>query len=368
MPSNKHTAHFENIDILRGFAALSVVIYHIIEIYPWPDFMPDSRIGLWFRIGWMGVDLFFVISGFVIALSAFKLLDSSPAQFARSFMVRRFARIVPLHYMTCLLFVMFCIPSLLFEPTRWLHFLTHLTFTHNLFPSTHGSINGANWSLGTEMQFYVLIMLLAPWLRRTQPAIILAGGLLIAWSWRALSFWYLHHHTASVDGFKIFFLSTQLPGMLDEFAMGVFLARTVNDDHAGSFRSRLHRFRWILPLGASLVGYLSLHQYWQIADYWSNFWMVTFWRSSLALTCLLTVVAACAIGDSWFKTLSRPLRYLGTISYGIYLWHLPIILALKTLPIGDPLSFTQYTLILVLLFSALSWHFFESPVQRQYSK
>lgn len=363
----KHDTHFENIDILRGFAALSVVIYHIIEIYPWPDFMPGTMAGLWFHIGWMGVDLFFVISGFVIALSAFKLLDNRAPRFTASFMRRRFARIVPLHYLTGLIFVMFCIPSLLFEPTRWLHAITHLTFTHNFLPNTHGSINGANWSLGTEMQFYLLIALIAPWLRRTPPLLILVSGLIVAWTWRAVCFWYLHRHAATVDGFKMFFISTQLPGMLDEFAMGVFLARIYVDDQEGKFKGFLSKFRWLLPLIAGGIIYLALHRFWQVANYWDNFWQVTFWRSSLALSCLLTLISACALSDSWFKTITRPLRYLGTISYGIYLWHLPIILALKTVPIGDPVRFSQYALVMILLFATLSWHFFEKPMQQRFS-
>ena len=68
--------YFENIDLLRGFAALSVLVYHVIELSAWKDF-PISGPLVWFRLGWMGVDLFFVISGMVIGLSAFKILDKN---------------------------------------------------------------------------------------------------------------------------------------------------------------------------------------------------------------------------------------------------------------------------------------------------
>ena len=59
--------YFDTIDILRGFAAISVVVYHVIEHFQWSNF-PATWPWLWFRVGWMGVDLFFVISGFVIGL------------------------------------------------------------------------------------------------------------------------------------------------------------------------------------------------------------------------------------------------------------------------------------------------------------
>ena len=109
------SAYFENIDVLRGFAALSVVIYHVIEHYKWVAF-PNSGPLVWFRVGWMGVDLFFVISGFVIGLSAFVGIDrSGPKNFRIPFLTRRVARIVPLHYLTMLVFVVFISPELLFN-------------------------------------------------------------------------------------------------------------------------------------------------------------------------------------------------------------------------------------------------------------
>ena len=55
--------YFPSIDILRGFAALSVVVYHVIEHFKWIDFPTQGPL-VWFRIGWMGVDLFFCYIGF----------------------------------------------------------------------------------------------------------------------------------------------------------------------------------------------------------------------------------------------------------------------------------------------------------------
>ena len=121
---------------------------------------------VWFRIGWMGVDLFFVISGFVIGLSAMAEIDAQGAAgFRAPFFRRRLARIAPLHYLTGLIFVAMVAPHVLFDGFA-LNALAHLTFLHNLVPAYHGSINGSNWSLGTEMQFYVLILVLGPWIAR----------------------------------------------------------------------------------------------------------------------------------------------------------------------------------------------------------
>jgi len=72
----KKSLYFENIDLLRAFAAISVLVYHVIELSSWKSF-PINGLLSWFRIGWMGVDLFFVISGFVITLSAFSILENN---------------------------------------------------------------------------------------------------------------------------------------------------------------------------------------------------------------------------------------------------------------------------------------------------
>lgn len=93
--------YFPLIDVLRGFSAISVVIYHIINHFKWNSF-PISGPLVWFRIGWMGVDLFFVISGFVIAISTIRTYDRSDnySIFCKNFLTHRFSRIVPLHYLT----------------------------------------------------------------------------------------------------------------------------------------------------------------------------------------------------------------------------------------------------------------------------
>ena len=111
----KKTLYFENIDLLRAFAAISVLVYHVIELSSWKSF-PINGLLSWFRIGWMGVDLFFVISGFVITLSAFSILEKNNLKKYRIlFSKKRIARIVPLHYLTILVFLTFVMPAFLFE-------------------------------------------------------------------------------------------------------------------------------------------------------------------------------------------------------------------------------------------------------------
>ncbi|WLG88966.1 acyltransferase family protein [Pseudomonas cucumis] len=365
--TQRRSLHFPLIDVLRGFAAISVVIYHIIEHFSWTTF-PATGMLTWFRIGWMGVDLFFVISGLVIGLAAFSGIDKYGAQGFRSdFIRRRITRIVPLHYLTILVFIAFIMPELMFQGF-WTNLFTHLFFVHNLFPSFHGAINGSNWSLGTEMQFYVLMVAISPWLYVTRIWKVLLAFLMAAWAWRLGTT--LLIQPDALGPFRIFLVSTQLPGMLDEFAIGIVMAKL--------FRSEIgHRIiafcqRTPMAIGvcvvAAAVFYLMLSIYWRYASFWDIPMMVVFFRTFIALSFGLIIFAACMItpGEK-AKRLLFPFTYLGEISFGIYLWHLPVLLSLKRLTWLSHEQIVVVALLLTIMLASVSWHFFEQPLMKKYS-
>lgn len=361
--SSSNSAYFPTVDVLRGFAAISVVVYHVIEHCDWKNF-PISGPMLWFRIGWMGVDLFFVISGFVIGLSAFAGIDKhGPTAFRLPFFKRRFFRIAPLHYLTILVFVIFISPEILFSNFLG-KLIPHLLFLQNLSTHLHGAINGSNWSLGTEMQFYVLMLVIAPWLRTVQQwklFLVLVGT---AWLWRwGVTSMFLD--ASKLDIFRIFVTSTQLPGMLDEFAIGILLARFARSEKGAQFlaqRDTRIPFFALISL-ASIVLYVTLKIYWRHAMYWDNAFMVIMFRTLLAFAFGLLIFSACLVPQhKWLDSLLAPLKYLGTISFGIYLWHLPVLMSLKRLSWLTPSQVLPLTLCFTVIFAALSWHFFEQPL------
>ena len=182
--------YFPNVNFLRAAAALLVLVYHVVELGPWPAF-PTDGVFLLFRVGWVGVDLFFVISGFVIGLSAIRLYRDGDRYYRWTFMRRRLARIVPLYLVTCIAFLVLVRPP--FLQLSWekiaVQIGSHLLFLHNLHPWLHGAINGPNWSVAAEMQFYVLAIAAVPLLSRLDWRWLLAGGVLVAWGSRALAFW-----------------------------------------------------------------------------------------------------------------------------------------------------------------------------------
>lgn len=352
--------HFEPIDILRGFAALSVVVYHIIEHFNWTLF-PTSGPLVWFRAGWMGVDLFFVISGLVIGLSAFSGIDrNGPSEFRKQFATRRIARIVPLHYLTLLVFIVLVSPELFFNGFVK-NLLAHIFFVHNLTLDWHGAINGSNWSLGTEMQFYALMLLIAPWVKTNRWWIVGAVLVGISWFWRFGVALFVHV-SPDLGPFPVFVASTQLPGTLDEFAFGLILARLVRSElfkHLLTSRGRLALF-----LTTTLLMSACLWLYWHFASsYWGSKLMMVVWRSFLGLSLASVLLFSLTWNISGIaRTLLSPLYYLGTISYGIYLWHLPVLMSLKRLPWLSPIDVLYIAIPTTCILASVSWHFFEAPI------
>lgn len=102
-------------------------------------------------------------------------------------------------------------------------------FVHNLNINLHGAINGSNWSLATEMQFYVLMLLVAPWIRTGRWWAIAAVFIGLAWAWRYGVTLFVQQ-SSQLGPFPVFVAATQLPGMLDEFVAGLLLARLVRSE------------------------------------------------------------------------------------------------------------------------------------------
>ncbi len=341
------------IDVLRGVAALLVVFYHVIEVGEWKSF-PISGFALLPRIGWVGVDLFFVISGFVIGKTAMEGFARG-GDWRAAYAERRIRRILPLYLATLAIYLFLIQPGLLLAGWNSLvHIGMHLLFVHNFWPETHGSINGPNWSVALEMQFYALMFFAAPWLSRSSwvKVLIVWVGVAVAWRFGTTLVW----PAGSVSPHVQMIASTQLPGVLDQFAAGIALAKLASLGHLNYTRVRM--LTWGVA-GAVLLGTAWL-LLWPRASYWNFPLMVIFWRTLLSAG--FAALLACAIMCPMSKlvsVLSKPFRYLGEISYGIYLWHLIVLSALfKLTPLRDA-SLLFATVAITVVLAAMSWHGFE---------
>lgn len=358
--------YFDNINLLRAFAAISVLIYHVIELFPWQTF-PVTGSLVWFRIGWLGVDLFFVISGFVITLALSQLFEQQRTNFYSIYLRRRLARIAPLYLLTGFFFILFCAPSLLKDPSFYKNLGSHLLFVHNLNINTHGAIDGPNWSIGVEIQFYLLMMVTFRILVRLHPLQVLMGCIAIGWLWRALVFSFFCRGS-TCSSYQAFFLSTQLIGCLDEFGFGIVLCRMMVDKDRFFPVGSLYRNPWLWLATAGFLAWLALAVFWRWAVYWEFWWMVIFWKTLAGMS--FFALLATAIWSVSLIKLNKPvfgpLWYLGEISYGIYLWHRLVIASLEQVKVFTASELLGWVLFFTILLSAFSWHFVEKPLIRQF--
>lgn len=357
------TPRFPNLDKLRGLAALSVLVYHVIEHTHWSAYPVEGAL-YWGRIGWMGVDLFFVISGLVISYSAWVLFHRLGNRWQKIYWERRIVRIFPLYLLTLLVYMTMVKPEWLSAKLGKLAVQvgTHLLFVHNFFPSTHGSINGVNWSVGVEMQFYLLVALLLPWLVRARLPSLVLICLSVAWLWRYAVFYFLQDRGTSL----LFQYSTQLPGSIDEFALGVVVCKLLVDPHYARLADWMTRNRrYVFCLSAACCS-MMLKIYFDNAVYWNSAWMVVAFRSLIGLSACSLIL--CAIYWPWKgpAALSSVLDYAGKISYGIYLWHLPVILMLLAFGGAPGFTFLLETFFATVLLASLSYHLWEGPWVRYF--
>jgi peptidoglycan/LPS O-acetylase OafA/YrhL len=304
---------FENINLLRAYAAVSVVVYHVISYMKWEAF-PTSGPLLAFRIGWIGVDLFFVISGFgVITRARWRWWRRDPVAFPRQYWAHRLSRIVPLYLLTCALWIAFFLPDFFDQPplrSLW-QIAAHVTFTHTLSSFTYAAIDGVNWTLGIEMQFYLLVALLISRIARTPGWRIWLVCILIALSWRAVMVFFFLDRGPT----RLFMTLMQLPGTLDEFGAGIFLALWFDR------RSESRRIAgWMWALGAIVAGTICMSIYWSHSEYWDDPRMIIFWRTLLGVF-FVCVVAVAVYLPLQSRAHGRSVR-CGT--WGNELRHLPL--------------------------------------------
>lgn len=175
------------LDGLRGTAILLVMVGHYFSV---PGVGAVSLLnGYWFRLGWTGVDLFFVLSGFLIGGILLEARGSS--NYFKTFYARRFFRIIPLYYAWILLYVILAPLIRIFfservGPVQQVDgsILAHLFFLQNFHEFLKSGASfwwfSSTWSLAVEEQFYLAAPLLVRYLSRRSLATVLVLVTLVA--------------------------------------------------------------------------------------------------------------------------------------------------------------------------------------------
>ena len=303
------------LDGLRGLAAAAVVLLHVWMFsganQPWHAERLDQAIGA------MGVALmlFFVLSGMLIATPWIRA--AAPGRrppSLRRYALRRAARIVP-GYALCVLgsyWLMHAIEHPLAVPASELP--AFLLFAQNQMASTAGHLNPPLWSLSVEVAFYVVMpligLLLIALLRRSGTRGALVGGALLIAAGLA---WGASTMAAGEPDTRVASLPTYLP----IFACGI-AAAAIGKRHEFGRAAR----GALAVAGAALVG---LNGWWH-AD--GTEWLGHVVRDLPAGVGFAMIVLAVAQGPARILG-TAPLRRLGDYSFGIYLWHMPVLYALR---------------------------------------
>lgn len=349
-PCEAHAAYratkvFGSLDGLRAIAILAVVWQHAHGWYNELWLQADHAVSNW-QIsgrGFLGVDLFFVISGFLIVTLLLREHRDTGTISLRSFYARRSLRIFPAYYLMLLVFVgvAYLKPGSTSQQIRE-EFIFAALYVSNLVPMP-GPLS-FTWSLAAEEQFYVMVPTLEKFARRTAPTILAVLYVLV--SLPPLGFF---PDVAMPE----FFRGTTFGPIL----LGVLLAHALDDPRRYRVVRRLLG-HWSSPLFTTLLVVVTCS--YQTDD-------INGWPRLIIHWCLLAMVASCVVRENHalLSTFSFwPVRRIGVVSYGIYLYH-PIALylcyrALRDFEGSSEMLFFSATIISSWLIAELSYRTFEA--------
>ena len=344
--STPHLSYRPDIDGLRALAVLSVVLFHA---------FPELIHG-----GFIGVDIFFVISGYLISSIIFKGLDGESFSF-RDFYTRRIKRIFPaliVVLISCLIFGWF---GLLSDEYRQLgkHIFGASTFTNNLmFWQESGYFdNNSNtkpllhlWSLSVEEQFYLLwpliLLSLYKWKARLGRALLIL----------TISFTLLHFYIFHPDRVAAFYAPY---ARFFELLVGAYIAyrqlQTQNDSIHPIYK-KFKSLQSVIGLGLSLIGI-------QIITKESHF---PGWYALLSpvLGSALIISSPKDAFVNRYLFSNKIMVWVGLISYPLYLWHWPLLSFGYIVESQAPSLEARVALVLLaLLLASLTYYFIEKPIR-----
>ncbi len=337
----------------------------------------------YFYFGWVGVQLFFVLSGLLITDILLKMKEKFPAkQFFLKFYGRRFLRIFPLYYfyLALMLGITTALIALNYRIGYMQRFQMHLpyaiAYVYNFFNASslydaESRLIGHFWSLSVEEQFYILwplLIFLTPkkHIKKLFLAVILLGPvfrLIITYVYR------LHLFPFLSDNMPLAVYALPF-SHLDAFAFGAYISR-FKLPHP---KPQLLFLLFFIPLIGFSASYLStgdigevsaLGYAWPLGNGLKQIWGYSLMDYFFALLIFAVV------NEGLFVRLleMKFMRYMGKISYGLYVYHFPVIwfvTRIRDLGITDEPIAKLLTLLisfpLTLLIASLSYRYIEKPI------
>ncbi|MES1226132.1 MAG: acyltransferase [Bacteroidota bacterium] len=298
--------YYPALDGLRGIAITFVLLYH--------NFNFTDR----FFFGWLGVDLFFVLSGFLITSILLNSLDKP--HYFRNFYVRRALRIFPLYYLVLIIFfVFFPLLNLFMERTEYfIHYqLWFWFYLQNWLVSFRTPPSGSNmlvhfWSLAVEEQFYLIWPFIIFFLRKTKVLLIfMVSFLFLVVTTRGIVYSY---HFTDVN-YPALYTFTRVDGI----CIGAIIALLRKIDPHFLKKNMTY---FIIILACLNFLFYFLNEPYGVLPYLALCGYSTF-------AILIGIFVNEIVGKTNNKLVRRilespPLLFLGKISYGLYVFHWPL--------------------------------------------
>ena len=310
--------HLAPLDGLRGIAIALVVWFHLWEI-TW--LRADVHLGaltLNFNVipevGFVGVDLFFFLSGFVLFDPyARALLDGTAMPTLATFAARRAFKILPSYALSIFVAIVFGWAQFASPSDAFVQLASHAFFVHIWSDETFGGINGVLWSLAIEVQFYVLFPAIA-WCAIRWPVPTFSALAALGLAYRLV----VAPHPDALHQIQ------QLPGTIDLFAAGMFSAYGYRAlaTYAPKLASRRMLWTAVAIVGAMACAFAVRGAYdARVLPNWPTAWYV--WgRTALASSFVLIAIGSLYAVPLWQRVLANPvLTFLSLISYNLYLYH-----------------------------------------------
>lgn len=332
--------HISALDGIRGIAVLSVILWHAL-----PQVQSKTLLAKFFRapllIGWSGVELFFVLSGFLITGILLDTRDS--ANYFRSFYARRALRVFPLYYaaLTVILTASHYFPYLNKSLPLAHDRLFYFVYLNNWWPllkdTWHGNIIGHFWSLAVEEQFYLLWPFCVFVIRPKYLAPVTLAGIAGAAVIRCL----LYANSGVTRN-----MTENTFTRMDTLLAGAFLAILVRNAHT---LRRVTSYIYFVGIVSGIAMLIVVYLF-------KNPPVMSMFDSSLlgfSYSALLLYAVLGSGSSSRIQQLfcSKTLTTVGKYSYGMYVLHVPI-LFVASLLIGRRIYYRE-NLMLSILFMGL---------------
>ena len=347
------------LDGLRGIAVLAVIAYHL----EFEDLLPA---------GFLGVDVFFCISGFIITALLLRRYESEGNFALRQFYARRAIRLMPPALaMMAVLAVMTPwwlpgalprlvqdLPAALLQVLNWWQIVARQSYFDSI---DHPPLLRHLWSLGIEWQFYlawplVLMALVRLGGRRAVGVFACLGALAST----GLMAWMYATQTDGADPSRVYLgTDTHLMGLLAGSALAAFWNPWSPD---GASKPDLGG-NDLLGVGSllALLAFMGLAHEGMAWMYQGGFLLAAL------ITCAVVYVSTrpSSMPARWMS--SRPMQWLGSRSYSLYLWHWPAMVMLAPAPhagLGETAGYTALRLLVTGLCAELSYRLIEAPLRR----